>query len=429
MPRRPSVFALSLLALISFAGCEAFTGDAEGSANEKSQQGDGDRVLVRVGQFSNGRISDRLPVAAGLEAVREAEVFAEVAGVIREVVAEEGDFVPKGDPVVFLVADDFTLVRENKKILLDQSETRLSQTDLALREGKSLLEQKKLLLLEAETEYSRLFRLSEGAAGIISQEELEAKRYLRDRLQIERQSIDLQIEKYELLKTEAAQNTRLAAVELQTAELNVSRTVIRSPLDGYVSYLDLKAGEQVTTTSLVFHVVSLEKLRARLHVPQRELRSLRVAQAVNIKSDVYPAKEFTGEVTVINPVIQENGTVTVIVEVTDRDALLKPGMFVSGEIVLNTHEKALLVSKKTVSYVRQEPVLFLVEDNVARRYVLTPGFSDRDSIEVLALTALDGSTHDLRSAQVVLVGHNNLKDGSPVEIEGSGVTVAGSGKN
>src|SRR5690606_37459391 len=43
------------------------------------------RVLVRLGTFERGEISSRLTVSADLEAVREADVYPEISGVIQRV--------------------------------------------------------------------------------------------------------------------------------------------------------------------------------------------------------------------------------------------------------------------------------------------------------------------------------------------------------
>jgi RND family efflux transporter MFP subunit len=413
--------ALWLVFLLAGAGCGGSGGAAVAQPDEGKKKGQGDgqsRVLVRLGELQHADIAHKLAVSADLEAIEEADVYPEISRTIRDVRFREGDFVRQDDPVVILVDDELRLQNENKGILHEQAKTKAELGKVTRREGEAVLEQKKLLLEKAEKEYARILQLAAGEQGIISREEADAKRYDRDQCQIDAKAAALQVEKHRLEETQAEQNLHLAEVELKTAAYNLSRTVIRSPIDGVVSYLDLKVGEMVSLSAVVFSVVNLSRLQARLHVPQRDLSRLKVRQRTRITCEVYPEKEFWGEVVVINPVIsKDSGAVRVTVEVSDPEQSLKPGMFINGEIILDTHSHALLAPKKAVIYENQEPVIYMVHGDVARRYVLTPGYSSKEQIEVLALTGMDGNRADPASGKLVLVGQNNLKDGSLVEVE------------
>lgn len=376
------------------------------------------RVLVRLGTFERGEISDRLTVSADLEAVYEADVYPEISGVVERLAKREGDFVAKGKPVVELVDDQRALVVETKKILLDQARTRSEQAALALRETDQTVAQKRLSLEEAEAEYARLERLSRGGAGLVSHEELEAKRFARDRLRIDLESIALQKEKQELESAAAEQTRRLAEVDLETAKLDLSHTILVAPIDGHVTMLELKPGELVSPSAPAFHIADVRTLRARLHVPQRDLRRLGVGQAVRLRTDVWPAERFPGIVSVINPVIDpKNGTIDVLVDVEPSERL-KPGLFVSGEIILDTIPEAVLAPKRAVSWENQQAILYLVEEgDIARRYTLVPGYSDGERIQVKDLVDARGRSRGGFDARLVVVGHDKLEDGARVEIE------------
>ena len=210
--------------------------------------------------------------------------------------------------------------------------------------------------------------------------------------------------------------------------------VLKSPLTGRISFLKLKRGEYVGSTTRAFAVVNLAKLEARLFVPQRELQRIRVGQSVRIRSEVFPEKSFAGVLEVINPAIDpDTGMVRVIVSVTDPKAegQLKPGMFVNGDVILEARENARLVSKKAVVFENQRRVLFLVEgegdEAIARRYIVnsTDASTQRsDSVveQVSEVRSLEDVVGNVRTdipadARVVLQGHNDLKDGARVRVE------------
>jgi membrane fusion protein (multidrug efflux system) len=378
-------------------------------------------VLVRLGKFERGAISSRLAVSADLEAVQRADVPTEVTGIVRSVLHREGDLVKKGEPVIQLVDDPVRLQTEQKRILAAQAKAKIAQADVARRESREIVKQKELLLAKALAEYERIRALADDSAtGVFSREEAEVKRYAFAQAQIDHQTSVILTEKYDLEHSQAIESEKLATVDRQTAEYGLSQTTLRSPIDGAISYLTVKPGETLTLGSKAFSVVDSSRLEARLQVPQKELGRLRAGLLVRISCEVFPDKEFDGVVEVINPVIDKAfGFVGLIVGVKDNSGFLRPGMFVSGEIILDTRQEALLVSKKAVSYDNEEPVIFLVRDAVAHRYVVKPGYSTKTQIEVLGLVGADGAAADPMDGELVEIGHSNLKEGTKVSVEGA----------
>jgi len=436
-------------------GCERLNGPTVSAtpidpAAEKAGGEEKPREPVRLGTFSIGDVSTRLSVDADLEAIREADVFPEVTGIIDRIALRdaengiefrEGDPVKKGDAVVLLVDDELRLVKENKELLLEQSRGKLDLASLAVREAEAAVRQKTVLVEKATKEWDRV---RDRAGRIVSPEEADQKRYAMEQAKGDLESANLAVERARLEESQAQQNVRLAAKELDTASWNHSRTVLRSPVDGYVSFLDLKAGELVSQSSKAFSVVDPRRLEARVWVPQRELRRLREGQEVEIRSEVWPdvEKPFVGRVAVVNPVIEkDSGTVRVIVEVDDPSLRLKPGMYIDAEVITETHRATLLVMKKAILYENQQPVIFLAKDGVAKRYSLEAGISTKDVIEVLSLvhlpsegekasgaesTPVDLAAREVREDRVELVagklvvaGQNKLEDGMLVRIEGT----------
>lgn len=409
-----------LVTALAAAGCEGRAGQASTAplATDSVEAA----VPVLLGRLERGSVSNRLGVDATLEAVAKADYRGKIAGVVRSVLKREGDRVKQGDAVIRLEDDDLALQVENKTILHAQATIRVQQADVARDEGEKLAYQKKILYDKAKRLYERAKQLSTGStSGIISSEELENKTFDLEEAKIAYETSGLQKKKYELDYAQRVQEANLQAVELKTAKYNLSQTVLTSPIDGVISHLRLKTGESVSTSQTAFVVVDLSRLEARLHVPQVELERIREGQTVILECEVFPGKRFQGRVEVINPVVDERGSVDVLVSVTDPTGFLKPGMFVNGNIVLETRENAVLVPKKAVSYENQEPIIFLARDNVAHRYVVTKGFSTRDAIEVRALTAFDGTEIRFESGEeedlgdLVVVGHDNLKEGSRIE--------------
>ncbi|MBI4585530.1 MAG: efflux RND transporter periplasmic adaptor subunit [Planctomycetes bacterium] len=382
-------------------------------------------VLVRLGSFLRGPISSLLRVHADLEAVDRANVYPELSGVVKEILHREGDEVKKGEPVVQLEDRERQLALEAKKILWEQAKSKVRLAELSAQELGETVKTKALGIEKAQLEFERvaeLFGSSENQGGIISKEGYDTKRIAFEEAKVQHQAASIQAEKAQVDYSLSVQNEKQAKVDLDTAEYLLSRTVLSSPVGGSLTFLELKPGELVGPSTKAFSVMSSDKLEARLYVPQKELGRLARGQLVDIRCEVFPDKAFQGRIDVINPVVDpEKGMVRVIVKVEDPRAkgFLRPGMFVSGEVVLEIRENALLIPKKAVLYENKDPIIFLAQDGVARRYVVEQGFSSKDFIEALALIDASGAPLEEFPEQgaLILMGHNNLKDGARVKAE------------
>ena len=106
----------------------------------------------------------------------------------------------------------------------------------------------------------------------------------------------------------------------------------------------------------------------------RYLMQVAKGQRAEIGSDFLPDQQFAGWVKRISPVVDpRSGTFKVTVGVSDRFEALRPGIFVSVRIVIDTHEEAVLVPKNAIVYDGGEQCVFAVRDSVAQRVLLQPG--------------------------------------------------------
>lgn len=89
-----------------------------------------------------------------------------------------------------------------------------------------------------------------------------------------------------------------ARADLSLAETAVERTRIRAPTDGTVLQVQVRAGETVTPSAenalILFGDVSA--LRVRAEVEERDAGKVRAGQAVVVRSDAFPGRDFAGKV-------------------------------------------------------------------------------------------------------------------------------------
>lgn len=343
---RSSRAATSLLAAAVLAsGCE-ITINGDEEDNEEAPA-----IPVEVATPVRDGIVATYTGTAPIEAFADATVIARVGGEVVDIVVEEGDDVRKGQLMARLDGDRLRLTLAEIKARLDK----LRQDHVRNRE-----------LLNRE---------------LISQGDF-------DQIQFEMQAL------------EANHNL---------AELELSYTEIRSPIDGVVSERFIKTGNTIDVQSPAFQVTSLEPLVSYLHVPEREYRRLKPGLDAEIAVDALPEQSFLGEIARSSPTVDPaTGTFKLTIEVSDQTRSLKPGMFARISIVSDRRENALKIPRNAIVESDGDEFVFVVAEGVVERRRVQTGYVEGAWIEVRDGIA-DGE-------QLVVVGQAGLKNGSNVAI-------------
>ncbi len=338
---------------LAFAGIVAIAGQSCTSPSTGTPVTPTDSIAavpVEVGQVLVGSIDARYMGTASLEAWDEATVASRASGLVVALFAEEGDFVKEGQVLAKL--DDDIL-----NIELAQTKSQLDKLEADYNRSKGLYEKK-----------------------LISQEQHDAVRYERDRLQ--------------------------GAYDLKMLQLDQTRIV--SPISGVVSKRHVKNGNLLSTNQEVYQVTAMSRLRAIMYVPEHELGKMKIGQQVMVKADALPGRDFTGKVSLISPIIDPaTGTIKVTIEV-DSNRDLKPGMFTRVQLVYDRKDQAMLVPRNAVVTEDREKYVYVVEGaNAIRRNILT-GYVNDSQVEVV-----EGLNEGMI---IVTLGQNGLKDSAKVHV-------------
>jgi membrane fusion protein (multidrug efflux system) len=251
----------------------------------------------------------------------------------------------------------------------------------------------------------------------LAYEELElAERAARSDLDKLKADYDraLALSKEELIAEEEYQRLRFdyerAEIEWQQRKLDLEHTRILAPISGVITERMVNVGQLVQLNEAVFRLVDFDSLVAPVFIPEKYLASLRVGQRALIHPRGLGSDAFDGSIVRISPIVDsQSGTVKVTVGL-DRRAGLRPGMFANVQIVLDTHEDAVVLSKKALVFEDELPHVFVVTEGTAEKRRLELGYQDAQRVEAISGVEPGES--------VVLVGQSALKEGSAVEIQG-----------
>jgi RND family efflux transporter MFP subunit len=212
-----------------------------------------------------------------------------------------------------------------------------------------------------------------------------------------------------------------AQAALDTAKRGLQYTYVKSPISGIVSTRTSDPGQVVSPGQTLASIVDLGSLYLKAEVSEKYLSTVRNGQAVSVHVDAITDKVFQGRVTEIYPSGSTlNRNFFARISIAGADTNLKPGMSASGEILTGTARKVLLVSKDAIDERKGIKSVFTVASGkTAKRHQITVVREDRDFSQL-------GTPTDLKIGDVVVTeGHNNLQDGTVIEIMKKGSTSNG----
>ena len=209
-------------------------------------------------------------LASGTLAFREQiELTPEVIGQVVEVHVEESDPVKKGDLVITLDPKTF--------------QAQVDQASAAVRIQVIAIERQELLIKNLEERYER--QLSMFEKKLVDEDSFDL---VENQLQLAR--VDLRSSLEALSQAQAA---------LNQAEELLSKTVIRSPIDGIVIQIEVEEGETVIagTTNIMGSVMMViadpSETLTEVRVDEADIAMVEVGQRADIYAAAYPDTALT----------------------------------------------------------------------------------------------------------------------------------------
>ncbi len=254
-------------------------------------------------------------------------------------------------------ANEAAVAAARTNVTKDQSALALAQQ--TVNRDASLLAQGFIAQSQADTDRSALVAAQstlDAANAAVQQAQLTAN---ASASQAQAAQSTIAAQNFGVSSAQASQLTQAdtARAQVQTAELNLQRTVITSPVDGTVIARDVSVGTTVAaslSTPTLFSIAqNLQKMEVDLSVGEPDIGNVRTGDSVSFTVLAYPARTFTGTVSQvrINPTTTSNVvTYTTVVTVANKDGALLPGMTANAAIAVAKAPNALVVPLTALQY-------------------------------------------------------------------------------
>jgi HlyD family secretion protein len=194
------------------------------------------------------------------------------------------------------------------------------------------------------------------------------------------------------LSVEISQNSTLAqeagieqaAAGVASAEAELAKSIIRSPIDGVITNMDAKLGEIVPASKNVISIISYGDYQIESFVPEADIAKIKIGNIASTTLDAYGDKViFKTSIIKIDPaatVIDGVPTYKVTLKFITQDDRIKSGMTANLDIMTNQKNDILLLPNRVVN----------IKDD--GKYVSIIDLNDKsDLLEKKIVTGLRGS--------------------------------------
>ncbi|RJF75354.1 efflux RND transporter periplasmic adaptor subunit [Rhodopseudomonas palustris] len=146
----------------------------------------------------------------------------------------------------------------------------------------------------------------------------------------------------------------------------ISQKLVRAPFDGVLGVRRVEVGQYLTAGTQIVTLTNLSQVFANFTVTEKDSGTLAVGQAVRIRVDAYPGRNFDGKITTIEPQISsDTRNIRVQATLDNPGHVLKPGMFATTTVVLPDKPAVITVPETAVDYTLYGDSVYLIQEEKA----------------------------------------------------------------
>jgi len=382
--RRHPIVTLGIILFVAVAALVAFRLTSGAKTDPRKNR------ILTVGTMSPIRqdLDVRLTYTADLIPNQLVNIFSRVDGYIAKIYVDKGDLVKANQLLVEIDHTDYIHAVNQAKANLLSAKAKVVQQDAGVRNATLTLDRMQALIKDQ----------------FVSQQDLDTALVNRDA------AVALQ----DSLRAQVQQMT----VALAQAETNLAYSYIRAPFAGYIAERNLDPGAYVSGTTASTSTVSrgilsvhdVDTVRTLIEVVEKDVPLVQIGQRADVRAEAYPNEVFEGRVTrIVQALNRATRTMTVEVDLPNKDHRLKGGMFARVEVLVGKHLQAIQIPLDAVSRLEESQYVYVVKDGKAHQVPVELGALAENRVEVVKGLAGD--------EQLIVSGKDLVSEGVPVQVQ------------
>ena len=265
-----------------------------------------------------------------LQPTNTVDVGSELSGIIKNVEVDYNDRVKVGQVLARIDTSKLEAQVTQSKAALESAKAKVLQTQATVTETRSKL-----------TQFQKVRALSNNR--VPSQTELDAAEAGFERAKADEASAKAAVSQ--------------AQASLEAIETDLSKSVIRSPINGIVLARSVEPGQTVAasfTAPVLFTLAEdLTKMELHVNVDEADIGKVQEGQKATFSVSGYPDRTFDAQITQARfGSSTTSGVVTyeTVLKVNNSDLSLRPGMTATADITVMKVENALLIPSAALRF-------------------------------------------------------------------------------
>jgi membrane fusion protein, multidrug efflux system len=230
---------------------------------------------------------------------------------------------------------------------------------------------------------------------------LEDKEYMNG-IKLETNQLNLELSESELKKQQSlyekggvtlydlktAEISRInAKTAVETSTLQLAKTRVTAPIDGFIVDLPYYTqGTRVNTGSIMVEIMEYTSMYMNVQLPEKYISIIKPGQVVKLTNYTIPKDTIIGNITQLSPAISsETRTFAGTILAHNPNYLLRPGMFVKADIVVNRKDSVIVVPKSIILSRQRGKTIFVIErGTTATERIIRTGLENLTDVEVVS---------------------------------------------
>jgi membrane fusion protein (multidrug efflux system) len=143
----------------------------------------------------------------------------------------------------------------------------------------------------------------------------------------------------------------------------IARKRIRAPFAGVLGIRQVNLGQYLNGGDPIVPLQALDPIYVNFSLPQQAVPQIKVGDAVHVRSEGIAGLEGSGKITAVNSVVDEaTRNVQVQASFANPANQLRPGMFVTAEVLVGEGSPVIAIPASSISYAPYGDSVFIVED-------------------------------------------------------------------
>lgn len=309
----------------------------------------------RTAKVTRGTLTAVVSASGTINPVASVSVGSQVSGQIAQVLVDFNSSVKAQQVIARINPETFQQQVRQAQADLDAAlaQVMVQQAQVAARRAE--VTRAEVNLAEARLDLSRKEQLVER--GFISPAERDKSRSVARAIEQDLNSARaaLEVALAQVRNSEAVAKQRQAA--LAAAQINLERSVIRSPVDGVVIKRSIEPGQTVAASlqapELFVIAKNLRDMQVDTAIDESDVGRMQTGQRATFTVDAFPGRGFDGTVSQVRKAaqnVQNVVTYNVVVTFQNADGQLLPGMTANVRIATDSRADVLMVPNAALRF-------------------------------------------------------------------------------